>query len=179
MTNEELAELNKNRKIYQVCIVTKDLEKSMRDMIGCLCIGPWRIVTLSDKTMKQARFIIDGETMDNTQPFKLYAALSFVGDLQIELIQPVYGDTMYQRFIDSGREGLHHIKEKIAMENWEHLQETFLSQDMKVTQSGWVGTSFHAYFNTEPTLKFDFEVGNCPEHNVFPEECELRYFPEP
>ena len=108
--------------------------------------------------------------------FEFYAATCMVGDLQFELIQPVYGDTMYQRFLDSGREGLHHIKEKITLADWEDTKSKFINQGMQVTSSGWLGTSFFGYFNTEPTLKFDFEVGNCPDKVEFPKECENTGF---
>ena len=178
MTYQELIDLNSKRRIFQICVVTKDLNQTIKDMVDYLSIGPWRVLALSDKTVRDAKFLVNNETMDNTKTFKFYVAICMVGDVQFELIQPVYGDTMYQRFIDSGREGLHHIKEKISMEAWDSIKNRFLEQGMKITQSGWFGLSFFAYFDTEPILKFAFEVGSVPDQNIYPESCELRYFPE-
>lgn len=36
-------------------------------------------------------------------------ALSYVGDMQLELIAPVSGESIYSEFLDTGGAGLHHI----------------------------------------------------------------------
>jgi hypothetical protein len=41
MTNDELRELNKKRKIPQIAWVTRDLEKSMKASVDNLKVGPW------------------------------------------------------------------------------------------------------------------------------------------
>jgi methylmalonyl-CoA/ethylmalonyl-CoA epimerase len=50
-----------------------------------------------------------------TEPFKFLIGLSWVGDMQLEIIQPVYGPTIYEAFIEKHGEGRHHIEERIQM----------------------------------------------------------------
>jgi hypothetical protein len=46
-----------------------------------------------------------GQTSDSAMTI----ALGFAGEVQIELIQPVKGKSIYTEFQDQGRSGLHHI----------------------------------------------------------------------
>ena len=46
-----------------------------------------------------------GQTSDSAMTI----ALGFAGEVQIELIQPVRGKSIYTEFQDQGRSGLHHI----------------------------------------------------------------------
>ena len=69
MTAQELAELNKNRKIYQICVVTKDINRSIKDMVEYVSIGPWRIFTLNNKTVKDANFLMKDGTLTSNAPF--------------------------------------------------------------------------------------------------------------
>jgi hypothetical protein len=51
MTNDELRELNKKRRIHQIAWVTRDLEKSMKAWIDNLKVGPWTVLTFTEKTL--------------------------------------------------------------------------------------------------------------------------------
>jgi methylmalonyl-CoA/ethylmalonyl-CoA epimerase len=104
MNNEELRDLNKKRKIYQIAWVTRDLEKNMRAWVENLKIGPWSALTFTDKSLKYLK--VGDKPV--TEPFKFLIGLSWVGDMQLEIIQPVYGPTIYEAFIEKHGEGLHH-----------------------------------------------------------------------
>jgi methylmalonyl-CoA/ethylmalonyl-CoA epimerase len=39
----------------------------------------------------------------------VHLALGFAGDVQIELIEPVRGRSVYREFLDAGHRGLHHV----------------------------------------------------------------------
>ena len=123
MTNEELREFNRNRKIYQVAWVTRDLEKSMKAWVETLKVGPWRVYSFTDETVKNLH--VGGKPVD--EPFKFRIAISWIGDTEVEIIQPVYGPTIYQRFLDEKGEGLHHIKEQIADDRMEAVVEDYAS----------------------------------------------------
>ena len=43
MTNEELAEYNRQRRIHQIAWVTRDLDKSLKAWVEHLKVGPWRV----------------------------------------------------------------------------------------------------------------------------------------
>jgi methylmalonyl-CoA/ethylmalonyl-CoA epimerase len=104
MTNDELRELNKRRKIHQIAWVTRDLEKSMKAWVENLKVGPWTVLTFTEKTLKYLD--VDGKRV--TEPFKFLIGISWIGEIQVELIQPVYGPMIYEAFIRKHGEGLHH-----------------------------------------------------------------------
>lgn len=52
-------------------------------------------------------------------PYELKIAFGHSGDLEIELIEWVSGDTPHRDFLDAGREGMHHVQFRIdGCEAW-------------------------------------------------------------
>lgn len=172
MTNRELRDLNRKRRIHQICIVTKDLEKTMKKWVECLGIGPWKVIEFTEKTVKN--FKVGGKPV--TEPFKFRLAFTQVGDIEFELAQPVYGPNIYSRFLEKKGEGLHHIKEKISTDDMKKALANYKKKGIEVMQSGQFIASTHYYLNSEPILDFIYELGNCPVQNVPPEL--VRIYPE-
>jgi methylmalonyl-CoA/ethylmalonyl-CoA epimerase len=166
MNNEELRALNQKRKIYQIAWVTRDLEKSMKAWVENLKIGPWTVLTFTEQSLKYLK--VDDKTV--TEPFKFLIGISWIGDMQLELIEPVYGPTIYEAFIQKHGEGLHHIKERIADDAMEGVVQGYRDQGIGVTQTGQFETDFHYYLNTEPRLDFIYELGNCPKLELTPDK---------
>jgi methylmalonyl-CoA/ethylmalonyl-CoA epimerase len=166
MNNDELRALNQKRKIYQIAWVTRDLEKSMKAWVEKLKIGPWTVLTFTDQSLKYLK--VDDKTV--TEPFKFLIGISWIGDMQLELIEPVYGPTIYEAFMQKHGEGLHHIKERIADDAMEGVVKEYRDNGIGVTQTGQFETDFHYYLNTEPKLDFIYELGNCPKLELTPDK---------
>lgn len=164
MTNEELAAHNAKRKIYQIAWVTRDLDKSLKAWVENLKVGPWKVFSFTDETVKGLK--VGGEAVK--EPFKFLIAISWIGDMEVEIIQPVYGPTIYQRFIDEKGEGLHHIKEKIEVEDFEKVLAGYREVGIEVTQTGQFEADFHFYLDTEKKVDFIYELGNCPVQDLPP-----------
>ena len=166
MNNEELRALNQKRKIYQIAWVTRDLEKSMKAWVENLKIGPWIVLTFTDQSLKYLK--VDDKTV--AEPFKFLIGISWIGDMQLEIIEPVYGPTIYEAFIQKHGEGLHHIKERIADDAIEGVVQEYRDKGIGVTQTGQFETDFHYYLDTEPKLDFIYELGNCPILELTPDK---------
>jgi len=162
MNNDELRELNKRRKIHQLAWVTRDLEKSMKAWVDNLKVGPWTVLTFTEKTLKYLD--VDGKRV--TEPFKFLIGISWIGEIQVELIQPVYGPMIYEAFIQKHGEGLHHFKERISLDDIDEVLKEYKEKGIEVTQTGQFKEDFHYYLNTEPKLEFVLELGNCPLLNL-------------
>ena len=173
MTNEELAEHNRKRRIHQIAWVTRDLEKSLAAWVEHLKVGPWRVYRFTDQTVKNLQ--VDGKPV--TEPFEFRIAISRIGDMEVEIIQPVHGPTIYQKFIDEKGEGLHHIKERIADADMDAVVADYAARGIGVTQTGWFFKDVHAYLDTEPKLDFIYELGNCPAQDL-PADAFTIYPPE-
>ncbi len=82
--------------------VVRDIETTARHYSELFGIGPWIVVT----DYSAYRYKFRGQTV---QP-DTWIAFSYLGDLQIELIQQRNdAPTPYTEFLASGREGLQHI----------------------------------------------------------------------
>jgi hypothetical protein len=162
MNNDELRELNKRRKIHQLAWVTRDLEKSMKAWVDNLKVGPWTVLTFTEKTLKYLD--VDGKRV--TEPFKFLIGISWIGEIQVELIQPVYGPMIYEAFIQKHGEGLHHFKERVSQDDIDEVIKEYKEKGIEVTQTGQFREDFHYYLNTEPKLDFVLELGNCPLLNL-------------
>lgn len=171
MTYQQLKDLNKNRELKQVAFVTSDIDKAVKQWVDILGIGPWEIIEFSDKTLRD--FKVGGVLVEG--PFKFIVALCDVGHMNIEIIQPVYGTTIYQSFIDRHGEGMHHIKEKISCEKLDKTLKKYADMGITVLQTGWYRNDVHYYLGTETVLDFIFEIGNCPIIDLDPDS--VRYYP--
>lgn len=157
MTNEELAERNRTRRIFQIGFVTRDVEKSMQAWIDNLGVGPWTVLTFTEETMKNLK--VDGRPV--TEPFKFIIAATKVGDMQIELIQPVYGPTHLAEFLKEKGEGFHHIKEQVGDDKLPGFLSGLKGKGIGVLQTGEFGPDRHYHLDTESKLQFIYEIGNC------------------
>jgi methylmalonyl-CoA/ethylmalonyl-CoA epimerase len=162
MTNDELTAFNAKRKIFQIAWVTWDLEKSLKAWVANLKVGPWKVFSFTDETVKNLK--VDGRPV--TEPFKFLIAISWIGDMEVEIIQPVYGPTIYEKFLKEKGEGLHHIKEKIGEGDFDAVLADYKSRDIAVTQTGQFFADFHFYLDTEEKLDFIYELGNCPVQDL-------------
>ena len=178
MNSQELTEYNRSRNIMQIGFVTRDLQKTMKNWVDYLKIGPWKVLTLSDESVVDPRFRVNGVLIEVTEPFKFYCAMAKVGDMQFELIQPVYGQTIYQKFLDEKGEGIHHFKERISDIDWDNNLAYYESRDMPVTQSGLMGKALYAYVDSEPVLDFVLEFGNGARNDAYPPGSNVYYYPE-
>ena len=87
-------------KVIQVGLVVRDVEKTV-ETLTALGIGPFNRMALSPEREEWFR----GERM--YAEFKIYGAM--IGDVQIELIQPLSGDSPHKEFLESKGEGIQHI----------------------------------------------------------------------
>jgi glyoxalase/bleomycin resistance protein/dioxygenase superfamily protein len=86
--------------LYHVGIVVHDLQASGEDFLHRYALDQDRIM---DLTVENASF--------RDQPASFSARYGFlpVGNTEIELIQPLTGDSPYTEFLDQHGEGVHHL----------------------------------------------------------------------
>jgi len=77
------------KKVDHVAIAVKDLDEAIKTYENLLGIKPSHIEEVPDQGIK--------------------AALLVIGDMEIELIQPIKSDTGVAKFLESKGEGIHHI----------------------------------------------------------------------
>jgi hypothetical protein len=140
----------KFREISQIGIVVKDLQKTMENYWKMLGIGPWSVYTFAPPALKEP--MIRGKSI----PYSMRLAIAQIGLMQLELIQPLEGPSIYKEFLAAKGEGLHHILTRI--ENIDETLLDFKKMGIDVLMSGkFYGGEFY-YLDTEPILGIIFEL---------------------
>lgn len=144
------------RKIKQVCIVVRDVQKAMDHYVSVLGIGPWDVRHFTPGKVRD--FHVGG--LPVTEDFEFICAVCWDGDLEYELIQPVKGPNIYWKHLEEKGEVLHHIKEILPDEEIPRALKKFKDKGIDVLQTGWIDNDVHYYLDTEATLGFVYEIGN-------------------
>ncbi|MFN7993568.1 MAG: VOC family protein [Bryobacteraceae bacterium] len=94
--------------VTQVAIVCRDIEATSKRWAAVLGVDPPRISTT--KPGHEVKVMYRGH------PSEGRAKLAFIslGQVTLELIQPIGGDTSWKQFLDSNGEGVQHIAFEVA-----------------------------------------------------------------
>ena len=78
-------------EIKQICILVDDLETAMKNYWEKFGIGPWDVRHFTPETVRD--FYVRGEKV--TEDFDFICAVTWEGDIEYELIQPIKGPNIY------------------------------------------------------------------------------------
>jgi methylmalonyl-CoA/ethylmalonyl-CoA epimerase len=153
------------RTISQVALVVEDLDEAMRRYWTSCRIGPWRIYTYEPPLVKDMTY--RGRRHD----YRMRLALTQVGDVMLELIQPLSEENVYTEHLRAKGPGLHHIG--IAVPSVEAAVAEAARGGVTVLQSGrgygLRGDGAYAYMDTEGLLGMIVEFLEFPKERVAPE----------
>lgn len=138
-------------KVMQVGIVVRDVHESMRKWSELYGIGPWSLYDLGPG--KIDHLLVRGKPVD----FAMKVALAWIGEVEIELIQPLDEKSIYHEFLREHGEGLHHLG--MGTPDGSTNAERFLrSRNMKPLQSGRWSNETWTYFDARQELGIIFEL---------------------
>ncbi|MGW0181241.1 VOC family protein [Nocardia sp. NPDC003345] len=89
--------------ITQIAWVTEDIGATEELLAGQFGAGAW--TRLPDIRFGSDTCRYRGDPAD----FTAHISLTYLADMQLELIQPVRGSSIYTEFLDRGGPGLHHL----------------------------------------------------------------------
>ena len=141
-----------DRKIIQVGIVVKDLEKYLPGYAKYFHKGPWDIYEFAAPEMSDTTYM--GKPAD----WSARIALAWVGDRHMEIIQPLKGPNIYYDHLEKHGEGIHHIKEWVP--DCAKELAKYKALGVNVVQSGRLAGDEFYYLDTVPLLGFYLEIGN-------------------
>jgi methylmalonyl-CoA/ethylmalonyl-CoA epimerase len=138
----------------QIALVVRDLEETMRTYVDEYGIGPWDIYEFNPDTVRDMRE--DGQPVERT--WRL--ALSQVGRVQWELIEPLDEDSIYAKFLATKGEGIHHVG--VAVPSFGETIEALEKKGRGVVFGGeYKGVNF-AYLATDSDLGLITEIFSAP-----------------
>ena len=92
----------------------------------------------------------------------MIGAEAHVGPVDVELVQPVDGPSIYKEWLDEHGEGVHHIAVmRATMEDAAETEEYFEKLGAPVIMEGRIGESIRFFYvDAQPTLKVILESGS-------------------
>jgi Glyoxalase/Bleomycin resistance protein/Dioxygenase superfamily. len=104
--NSEHLKNNAFGKPHHICIVVKDIEKT-KNYYESIGIGPW---TEYPPLVEYTKLNV----IDEKGFFATRFVYTKIGDLQLQLVQPGEGKTIYKEFLEKKGEGVFHIGFEVA-----------------------------------------------------------------
>lgn len=132
------------RAVDQIGIVVRDIDKVTESWSSMFGIGPWTIREFSG-------------TDDQGRSSKVRLAFTYLGTLQLELIQVVEGRMFHSDFLDTHGEGLHHLG--FSVDDLEGEVSGLVAQGARVLSEG-PGT--YSYLDTGGPGGVIFELISKP-----------------
>lgn len=157
MTNEELLAYNKNRKIFQLGIVVKDIDEAVKQWEEVYKVGPWKIVDFGEHCLRD----IINEKGSAKPGFAYRAAMTFVGDLQIEFIEANESVPIFNEFLKKTGGGLHHIKEQVSDDILPDMLKEYADRGMPAVFGAHYYNANFYFMDTVEQLGVQIELGNC------------------
>jgi catechol 2,3-dioxygenase-like lactoylglutathione lyase family enzyme len=152
--------------VAQVAIVVPDLEAAVEQYWSLFGIGPWHFYTYGKPLVR--RMTYHGRPSE----YKMRIALSYLGPLRIELIEPLEGDTVYADFVAEHGYGVHHFG--LLVEDMAQALDKAEAAGLSMIQDGAGfgrdGDGHYAYLDTEKQLGVMLELIERPQGRVEPEK---------
>lgn len=160
--------------VKQIAIVVDDAEKYMKNFAYYLGIDGWDVRHFTPAKVRD--FYVEGEHI--TEGFDFICAVRWVGDMELEIIQPIEGPNVYWEFLKrNGGPGFHHFKDVYSDEEIKAECERLSQYGVRVMQTGWIDGDSHYYVSTQDTLRMTLELGNGgkidpPDYVFYSEKAE-------
>jgi catechol 2,3-dioxygenase-like lactoylglutathione lyase family enzyme len=146
----------------QIALVVRDLEATMRTYVHEYGIGPWEIYEFNPDTVS--------DMVPTECAYRL--AVTMVGSVQWELIQPLDDASIYAEFLATRGEGLHHVA--VDVPDYGAALDTMRAKGRRLIQGGHYGGATFAYLSTDEDLGVITEIFDWPE-DLPPQEPDAVY----
>jgi methylmalonyl-CoA/ethylmalonyl-CoA epimerase len=142
------------KECVQIGVVVADLDQSIRGLTTVFGIGPFRVVEWPPAGRTDIQKSYHG------QPGNFTARLAFaeIGAVELELIQPLEGESIWADFLRERGPGIHHVR--FNTDDMDSLVEYLAQNGVGVAQAGTgirPGTKW-AYFDTDALVGFTIEA---------------------
>jgi methylmalonyl-CoA/ethylmalonyl-CoA epimerase len=144
------------KRLVQIGIVVADRDRTTQLLTSLFGMGPFRLVEWPNRP--ESKYWYRGIE----EKIRLKQAFVQLGDVEVELIQPVEGHNAYQDFLDQTGGGIHHVLFEVI--DIDPVIEELAKSGVAVLQSGTgirPGTRW-ALLDTQALLGFYVELRHRP-----------------
>jgi methylmalonyl-CoA/ethylmalonyl-CoA epimerase len=115
------------RPVVQVGLIVRDLDRGMAAYSAVWGVAPWRVYTYGPELLTSQTF--------RAQPAEFSMAIGLAGSgPQLELIQPLEGESVYTEWLELHGEGLHHVA--VEVDSLEEMTREMEAAGYPMIQSG-------------------------------------------
>jgi methylmalonyl-CoA/ethylmalonyl-CoA epimerase len=144
------------KKLVQIGIVVADRDRTTKLLTSLFGIGPFRLVEWPDRA--ESEYYYRGVE----EKIRVKQAFVQLGEVEVELIQPLEGHSAYQDFLDQTGGGIHHLLFEVS--EIDPVIEELAKSGVTVLQSGTgirPGTRW-ALLDTQELVGFLVELRHRP-----------------
>jgi len=144
------------KRLVQIGIVVADSDQTTKLLTSLFGIGPFRLVEWPDRA--ESKYYYRGVE----EQIRIKQAFIQLGDVEVELIQPLEGNNGYQHFLDQTGGGIHHILFEVT--DIDPVLDELAKAGVSVLQAGTgirPGTRW-ALLDTQKMLGFLIELRHRP-----------------
>ncbi|MHB8216275.1 MAG: VOC family protein [Candidatus Sulfotelmatobacter sp.] len=144
------------KRLVQIGIVVADRDRTTQLLTSLFGMGPFRFVEWPDRP--ESKYYYRGVE----ESVRIKQAFVQLGDVEVELIQPVAGNSGYKDFLDQNGGGIHHVLFEVG--NIDPVIQELGKSGVTVLQSGTgirPGTRW-ALLDTRELLGFFVELRHRP-----------------
>jgi methylmalonyl-CoA/ethylmalonyl-CoA epimerase len=156
--------------VSQMALLVNDLDQVMRDYCDNLGWGPWKIYEYRSPWLRDLK--VRGEPAE----FTWLGAEAVVGNVWVEILQPLEGESPFTDWLARHGDGVHHMGYEVqTMDEARTLHREFEAQGAPELLSAWCGDMFLFYMDTKP-LVTEVWVGSAADltpDRVYPPAASL------
>ena len=139
----------------QISLVVRDLDATMRTYVEEYGIGPWEIYAFGPDNVAAT------EDDEGAAGSSWRIAVTMVGDVQWELVQPLDEQSIYAEHLRTRGEGLHHVA--VGGTGYRQALDEMRAKGRRVLLGGLYNGVKFAYLSTDEDLKLVTEIFDWPE----------------
>lgn len=150
-------------QVLQIGFVVRDCEETAKVYAEKYGIGPWDIYGPD--------CLNDVIQYEKPCPMQIKVASCFMGDVELELIEPLDDISMYADFLNEHGEGMHHLAMK---SDFDKAMDFCKEKNIPVTLTGEFGKGeFYAYMNDSEETKCIVELYDSRPGSSYPDPIKV------
>jgi hypothetical protein len=139
-------------ELFQVGIVIRNLDASMKLYGSLLGIDDWKVVEIDSKNVPLTY-------RGNPSEHSFKAAFTMLGQLMIELLEPLEGRGSYREFLEENGEGIHHLGHA-RVDDLDAAVQALEKEGFPCVEGGCAPGHRWAYVDTTPALGYILELSS-------------------
>ncbi len=152
------------KKVRQIGFVVNDIKEVARTYWDKYKIGPWQFFKYYSPKVKEMYY--EGSEVFN-QKFTTSAPIPSISDIEVELVMPQAGESVYKDHLEKYGEGLQHIS-FIYNPSFDEVLKFHKDKGDQIMQQGSINGAIYVYMGTKTDLKFISEPLYVPEDFEMP-----------